>query len=175
MLITWTFPSFFSVLPCSVLYFFLFLLFSFLLSFPFSCFLPSLPFKISFFPAIYFVSLFLSPSVAVTSQRSEDVIPTLQPFNFWFISLFLYCSVRQPLAPQRHSPAPFTLHTQPLFFTNSPRRPEPQPWRRADAPRSCRSWSPQTPAMPSRLAFLNVTVAPAGDISDQPLQPAVPS
>lgn len=29
--------------------------------------------------------------------------------------------------------------------------------------------------MPSSLAFLNATVAPAGDISDQPLQPAVPS
>lgn len=25
---------------------------------------------------------------------------------------------------------------QPFFFTNSPRRPKPQPWRRADAPRS---------------------------------------
>lgn len=81
-----------------------------------------------------------------------------------------------------HSDAPSPLHSSRaaiFFFTNSPRRPELpalEEGRCSVEPLGCcRSWSPRPPPMPGSLAFLNVTVAPGGDISDQPLQSAVPS
>lgn len=63
--------------------------------------------------------------------------------------------------------APFTLHTQLLTFTNSS-----LPGGGQMLQGELRELDPHP--LPSRMAFFNVTVAPAGDISDQPLQNFAP-
>lgn len=107
MLITRTFPSFFSVLPPSLLFFFCS---HFLCHFPFPVSHSPLHAQLLFFPAVDFVSLFLSPSLAVTSQRSEDVIPTLH--SSLFIScLYLYFCTAVYGSPSPHSDTPRPLHS----------------------------------------------------------------
>lgn len=106
MLITQTFPSLFFVLPPSVFIFFLFSLFLFPLSLPFSySTLPSMPNCFFFSPAIDFVSLFLSLFLAVTSQRSEDAIPTLHS-SLLISGLYLYFCTAVNGSPLPYSDIP---------------------------------------------------------------------
>ncbi|XP_035195706.1 BTB/POZ domain-containing protein KCTD17 isoform X2 [Oxyura jamaicensis] len=113
-----------------------------------------------------------SSSAAVTSQRPEDVIPTLHS-SLLISGLHLYfCTVAYD-SPLHHSGAPgppCTLHMQPLIFTNSPLPGGGQMLQ--GEPGLLQGLEP--PRTPGRLSFLNVTVAPAGDIGDQPLQNFAP-
>lgn len=132
----------------------------------------------TFFSAIDFVYLFLFSSLAVTSQRSEDVTLTLQS-SLLFFGLYIYFCTAVHVSSLSHSDAP----QPPSLFTGSHSFLQthlgglslsPGGGRCSKEPLSCcRGWSPRP--LTGRPAFLNVTVAPAGDISHQPLRLAVSS
>lgn len=114
MLTMWTFPSFF-FLCCPTLShhlsYFSPVLISSVISF--SPFL-TLPFMLSHFflffaPAAHLIFLFLSPSVAVASQRSEDVLLTL--CSSLFVSGLYFCTA---------VPCPTVTSSSPPHFSHAP-------------------------------------------------------
>nr|XP_038021146.1 BTB/POZ domain-containing protein KCTD17 isoform X1 [Anas platyrhynchos] len=109
-----------------------------------------------------------SSSAAVTSQRPEDVIPTLRSSLLISGLYFYFCTVLCD-SPLHHSdtPSPPALSTCSHRFLQTHLCLEVGQMLQGE-PGLLQGLEP--PRTPGRLSFLNVTVAPAGDSSDQPLQ-----